>query len=1059
MRRLGSILVLVALLGAPPPLLMRLGFHDWGRVSLWAPADYRILLGVLTIAAWAAWLVFAVAVLSEALRLLTSGRVRLRLPGLAAPQALAGALLAGALAASVPVGIASAAPVAPRAVAAPAEPGAAPADLGAAVGSDAAGAAPEASGMRAARGASGDRTAAPAIATPPSRAGVAATDDALVHVVDHRDDLWSLAERYYGSGAEWRRIVRANPDLATDPTADLPVGTALAIVDPMDEYRVVRGDTLWRLAEERLGDGSRYPELQRLNADQIDDPDYIETGWTLKVPPAGAMAGPTGGSAAGPAAAPAAPTPVATPTPVAADAPSAASPSGAAATAPSRTGPSEASAAAPGATPVASPSPDRAEPADPAADADADPLDSLAVRGVLGGLAALAASGVLGGLLARRRERAAHRDLGRSFADPEPELQRLETALGLTGLTPVSSAHAPAAPPQPAPTAVVLLAAAEEPAADSAVTGLTRERLVARAQRLLAAHWWATGRSVPPLRRALITEDAFQVEFAEAAPGDLPSGFVPGDAPESVRALWTVLAATPEPDHPVAYPALVTLGRDRSGDLVLIDLVGWGLLSVEGEERIPALSLSAMLVELACSAWASEVTLWAVTADRAFVDVAASEQVRCFADVAAALGELERRAAERAALLALSGADPGRLRLDPDTADAWAPIVLLLEQAPDADQLDRLHAAVAGRAGLAVVVAADPSPAQAAPAASGRLRLTRAAGGAEPQGLLEPSGISVAAQTLDPAAREAIAALYESADAEDTEPAAWWHVEPPTPDEEYDEEHDEGPADFGAEPDAPVERATLRALRVVRGPRLRLFGRVRLEGAAGEPPSKAQRRCLEYCAWLLEHPGATASDMTRALFVTDGTRRSNLSRLRAWLGVAPDGEPYLPEAYVGRIELHPAVTSDWVEWQRLLGRGVNHLPPDRLWAALGLVDGAPLADGAPGEWAWADGLRARMCAAVRDLVVVLARVERERGHLDAARDACRRGQRVVGDDELIGCELLQVEAAAGDLAAARAVLRSVEQAARAAGTDLRPETVALGQELLEGRARYVEQVG
>jgi len=1038
MRRLGSLLVLLALLGGPPALLLRLGFYDWGGLNPWAPADYRLLLGVLTLAAWAAWLVFVAAVVAEAIGLATGGRVRLRLPGPAAPQSLAAALLAGLLVAGAPAGLAAAAPSPDPVAASTRTLPAPPAAGGGTVAPDALPAAP-AAGL-AVPGLPGTVLPGATATAPPVRGAVSAADDAIVHVVDRSDDLWSLAERYYGSGTEWRRIVRANPDLAADPTADLAVGTALAIVDPLGDYRIERGDTLWHLAEERLGDGARYPELQRLNADRITDPDYIEAGWTIRLPgdpQPDAEAEPPTAAEAAPAAHPAA-----APTPAASIEP-------AASTGPASTGP---------VAPVESvaPQPDAA----PAAEPDAAPLDSVAVRGVLGGLAALAASGVLGGLLARRRERAASRQVGRTFGDPEPELQRLETALGLSGL-------APAAAPADE---------ADEPATgETAGPAPSREHLVARAQRLLAAQWWAAGRPVPALRRALVAEDAVSFEFAE--PETTPAPFEATADPRCVRASWAALASATEPEHPVAYPAAVTLGRDAAGDLVLIDLAGWGLLSLEGGERIPAASLSAMLVELACSPWAAEVTLWAVVADRTFVDVAAGDRVRCFPDVEGAVRELERHAADRRALLTLTGADYGRLRLDPDTADAWAPIVLLLEQAPDAAHLDRLRAAIAAGAGLAVVVAADivadaaaaPPPAPTAapvdaplpegapasgpapvpedapasgpapvpgPTATGRLVLTRPGGGAAATAVLEPAGISVAAQTLDPGARDAIAALYAAAEDEASQPAPWWAEE-----------------GEGAPAEPALDRTTLRALRVVRGPRLRLFGRVRLEGASGAPPEKAQRRCLEYCAWLLEHPGATASEMTRALFVTDGTRRSNLSRLRAWLGPAADGELYLPEAYAGRIELHPAVTSDWQELQRLLARGVNRTPPERLRAALALVDGAPLADAAPGEWAWADGLRTRMGEAVRDLVVTLARADRERGDLDAARDACARGRLVVGEDELLGGELMRVEAAAGDLDAARAVLLGLERAARDAGVDLRPETVALGQEIVEGRLR------
>ena len=45
--------------------------------------------------------------------------------------------------------------------------------------------------------------------------------------------------------------------------------------------------------------------------------------------------------------------------------------------------------------------------------------------------------------------------------------------------------------------------------------------------------------------------------------------------------------------------------------------------------------------------------------------------------------------------------------------------------------------------------------------------------------------------------------------------------------------------------------------------------------------------------------------MVAALAVAEGTRRSNMSRLRSWLGSSPDGEAYLPDAYTGRITCIP----------------------------------------------------------------------------------------------------------------------------------------------------------
>jgi len=49
-------------------------------------------------------------------------------------------------------------------------------------------------------------------------------------------------------------------------------------------YIVRDGDSLWRIAAEHFGDGSRYGEIARLNADILDDEDYLFVGMRLKLP-------------------------------------------------------------------------------------------------------------------------------------------------------------------------------------------------------------------------------------------------------------------------------------------------------------------------------------------------------------------------------------------------------------------------------------------------------------------------------------------------------------------------------------------------------------------------------------------------------------------------------------------------------------------------------------------------------------------------------------------------------------------------------------------------------
>jgi len=49
-------------------------------------------------------------------------------------------------------------------------------------------------------------------------------------------------------------------------------------------YTVRDGDSLWRIAAEQLGDGSRYTEVAKLNADILSDEDSLTVGMSLKIP-------------------------------------------------------------------------------------------------------------------------------------------------------------------------------------------------------------------------------------------------------------------------------------------------------------------------------------------------------------------------------------------------------------------------------------------------------------------------------------------------------------------------------------------------------------------------------------------------------------------------------------------------------------------------------------------------------------------------------------------------------------------------------------------------------
>jgi nucleoid-associated protein YgaU len=73
------------------------------------------------------------------------------------------------------------------------------------------------------------------------------------------------------------------------PDKKLPDGGAPADAAPADSaytqwYEVKKGDTLWKIAKEKYGDGSLYPEIFKANQDTLSDPDKIQVGQKLRIP-------------------------------------------------------------------------------------------------------------------------------------------------------------------------------------------------------------------------------------------------------------------------------------------------------------------------------------------------------------------------------------------------------------------------------------------------------------------------------------------------------------------------------------------------------------------------------------------------------------------------------------------------------------------------------------------------------------------------------------------------------------------------------------------------------
>ncbi len=464
----------------------------------------------------------------------------------------------------------------------------------------------------------------------------------------------------------------------------------------------------------------------------------------------------------------------------------------------------------------------------------------------------------------------------------------------------------------------------------------------------------------------------------------------------------------------------------RAGEPVGYDPTAHATISLCSPDDAAVSMATAMVLSLT-SAY-PEADLTVLAAGPCFAWLASLDDPRLVTcpSPAAGLKQLAGLAAERRAGRP-PGADLVRLRGDPELGAAWAPTILLLPDTPPGELPSDL-----AELGL-TVLACGPLP-------GAEIEFEVAEGSARMAG----SGEWFVPHLVELPARRVLADLFETAGATGYPPAPWWADQPET--------------------DQPVESRPVVLLPVAEElpmissvdgdhPVLLLLGPVELVGARGTMPSRSVKQCAEYCAWLLENPGRRPSEMAEALMVAETTRRSNMSRLRSWLGQAPDGSAYLPDAYSGRIELHAGITSDWERLQTYLHGGANRAGDEALISALALVRGSPLADVAPGQWRWAEQLRADMTATIRDAAVVLARRGLDRGDVTRAAWAISRAEAANPDDTLLMALRIRVAHLRDDPNEVDRLVLHLTRTARNLGVDLSEEVVSLLQEVVEGRVR------
>ena len=97
------------------------------------------------------------------------------------------------------------------------------------------------------------------------------------------DSLWKIAEKVYGSGYNWTDIYAANKTVISNPNR-LLVGTRLTlpkVETKIISHSVVRGETLWSVAQSYCGSGFAWEALAKAN--NISEPTKLEIGTQLSI--------------------------------------------------------------------------------------------------------------------------------------------------------------------------------------------------------------------------------------------------------------------------------------------------------------------------------------------------------------------------------------------------------------------------------------------------------------------------------------------------------------------------------------------------------------------------------------------------------------------------------------------------------------------------------------------------------------------------------------------------------------------------------------------------------
>jgi hypothetical protein len=452
-----------------------------------------------------------------------------------------------------------------------------------------------------------------------------------------------------------------------------------------------------------------------------------------------------------------------------------------------------------------------------------------------------------------------------------------------------------------------------------------------------------------------------------------------------------------------AYPALVSVGTTSDGSTVLANLDALGHLDITGDPEAAARALSALGLELALAAATGALTLTVASDDASLVGAFLGDPVRHGADGTPT--EIQSRMdAVAVALNEAHCADIRQARSQGACSDVQTEVIV------SATSMDSHPSPWCGVA----VVRLEPETGGVG------WRLECQPDGA---GTLLPAGLDLEVQQLGPFDRARLLSVLRLADEECRLPASDGPNEPV--------------AEAGAIDLALATKRSAAALRVAparyEGPgqaeissddgwlRINVLGKVEVLNAESDLNTSRRERARELLTYLALNPGASAYELDEALWpgrrIEPSSRNPFISRVRQWVGYAPNGELYLPFVRDGSLyQLHDRVTCDWHEFVALSHRGfaagVDGIPV--LEAALSLVRGRPFLGIDPDRYTWAEPHIQEMIAAVCDVAHVVSQIRAERGEWRAAQHAASLGLSVDPVSDLLFDDALAAAEGAQD---------------------------------------------